>query len=206
MDTRVIPIVRGVASEHVYLLANALYNGGIRAMEITMNTENAPQMITALRTQFAERMWIGAGTVLTMGEAKSALEAGAQFFVTPNVDLSIIEFAVENNLHTLTGAMTPSEIVTAYENGASAVKVFPIRSLGSSYIRDLQGPMGHIPLIAVGGVSVDNAAEYFQSGCVGIGVGGSLVNRKLIEVGDFARIQQVASRFIEIARQNAVSN
>lgn len=202
LDTRVITIVRGIVSKDILPLANALYTGGIRTMEVTMNTNHAPEMIAALRATYAQQMWIGAGTVLTVAEAKSALDAGAEFFVTPHVNLKIIEFAVRNGVPIFSGAMTPTEIVTAYEQGASAVKVFPSRSLGTGYIKDVQGPLRHIPLIAVGGISIDNAAEYFRAGCAAIGVGGSLVNNKSIEAGDFARIRQDASQFIEIAREN----
>jgi 2-dehydro-3-deoxyphosphogluconate aldolase/(4S)-4-hydroxy-2-oxoglutarate aldolase len=195
-QTRIIAIVRGVEEEHISGVAQALLDGGVRAMEITLNTPGAPKMIAKLQEQFGEQLYIGAGTVLDIEDAKKAIEAGASYLVTPNTDVNVIHYAVEQGAPIFPGAMTPTEIVKAWKAGATAVKVFPGASLGLGYIKELQGPLNHIPMVAVGGVNEDNIAEFVQAGCYGVGIGGSLVNLKEIAVGNFSWIREKASKLI----------
>ncbi|MEK3724327.1 bifunctional 4-hydroxy-2-oxoglutarate aldolase/2-dehydro-3-deoxy-phosphogluconate aldolase [Paenibacillus sp. FSL H8-0034] len=191
--TRIIAIVRGVEERHINDLSQALLDGGIRAMEITLNTSGALSMITKLQTQFGEHMYIGAGTVLDMEDAKQAIEAGASYIVTPNTDEDVIRYAVEQGVPIFPGAMTPTEIVKAWKAGATAVKIFPGASLGLAYIKELQGPLNHIPMVAVGGVNEANIAQFIQAGCYGLGIGGSLINLQEIAAGNFSWIRDKAA-------------
>lgn len=198
LETGVIAIARSIPADSELKLCSALYNGGIRVLEVTMNTTSAHGMIERLRDAYPDTMWIGAGTVLTVSDAESARTAGAQFFVTPNVDVRVIAYATEHNIPIFSGALTPTEIQTAYQAGAAAVKVFPSSSVEPGYFRDLQGPLGHIPLMAVGGISVANAADFLNAGAFAIGVGGNLVNLNHTIRGEFNEIQNYATELVQV--------
>lgn len=195
---RIIAIVRGIREQDGERVAQALLDGGITVMEITLNTPGAPDMIRKLKRSFGDRMRIGAGTVLDTDDLNIALEAGASFIVTPNTDEDVIRRSVEAGLPIFPGAMTPSEIVRAWKAGATAVKLFPSASLGLDYIKELQGPLNHIPMIAVGGVKKENIADFLRIGCYAVGIGGSVINLKEIEAG---RFDYVTSRAAELTAQ-----
>lgn len=192
-QTRIIAIVRGVEEQHITELAQALLDGGIRAMEITLNTAGALEMIAKLQLQFGDHMFIGAGTVLDIDDATKAVQAGASYLVTPNTDEDVIRYAVQQGVPVYPGAMTPTEIVKAWKAGATAVKIFPGASLGLGYFKELQGPLNHIPMLAVGGVNEDNIPQFMQAGCYGFGIGGSLVNLQEIAAGNFSWIRDKAA-------------
>ncbi|GAB7056478.1 MULTISPECIES: bifunctional 4-hydroxy-2-oxoglutarate aldolase/2-dehydro-3-deoxy-phosphogluconate aldolase [unclassified Paenibacillus] len=193
-EVKIIAIVRGVEEQHIVGVAEALLAGGIPVMEITMNTPGALRMIGKLQEQFGDRMYIGAGTVLDLDDARQALDAGASYLVTPNMEEEVISYAVRRDVPIFPGAMTPTEIVKAWKAGATAVKIFPGSSLGMGYIKELMGPLNHIPMMAVGGVNEDNIVEFIKIGCYGVGIGGSLVNLKEIAAGNYGWIQEKASR------------
>jgi 2-dehydro-3-deoxyphosphogluconate aldolase/(4S)-4-hydroxy-2-oxoglutarate aldolase len=153
-------------------------------------------MIEQLQGEFGDQMFIGAGTVLSKADAEAAIEAGAAFLVCPNTDAEVIRFGREREIPVYPGAMTPSEIVTAWHAGAQAVKIFPCASLGVPYIKELQGPLSHIPIIAVGGVNADNVRSFIDAGCVAVGLGSSLINLQKIAAGDFAWVEEQARRVI----------
>jgi 2-dehydro-3-deoxyphosphogluconate aldolase/(4S)-4-hydroxy-2-oxoglutarate aldolase len=194
--TRIIAIIRGVEESHIDGLADALYDGGIRAMEITLNTPGALGMISRLQQSHGDRMYIGAGTVLDLDDVQNAIEAGAQYIVTPNMDEDVIRYAAAKGAAVFPGAMTPTEIVKAWKAGATAVKIFPGASLGIGYIKELQGPLNHIPMVAVGGVSEDNIQDFLKVGCFAFGIGGSLINLKEIHSGNYAWVADKAKRLI----------
>ncbi|WP_282936788.1 bifunctional 4-hydroxy-2-oxoglutarate aldolase/2-dehydro-3-deoxy-phosphogluconate aldolase [Paenibacillus sp. RC67] len=193
-ETRIIAIVRGVEEQHIAGVAQALLDGGVKVMEITLNTPGAESMITKLQQQFGDQMYIGAGTVLDVEDAKKACQAGASYLVTPNMDEDVIRYSVEQGAPIFPGAMTPTEIVKAWKAGATAVKIFPGASLGIGYLKELQGPLSHIPMVAVGGVTEDNIAQFLQIGCYAVGIGGSLVNLKEIANGNYEWVRDKASR------------
>lgn len=194
-ETKVVAIIRGLAAEVCVRLATAYREGGIRLVEVTFNQVGDPQdtaaAIAAIRAALPE-MHVGAGTVLTEAQLDLAIAAGAEFMVTPNVNPTLIRKASAEGLVTMPGAMTPTEIELAHEAGADYVKVFPVRALGPSYIKDVLAPLKHIKLLAVGGVSPENAADYIKAGCVGIGASGSLVNKDWIASGAYDKIAAVA--------------
>ncbi|MGN7299912.1 bifunctional 4-hydroxy-2-oxoglutarate aldolase/2-dehydro-3-deoxy-phosphogluconate aldolase [Ferdinandcohnia sp. SAFN-114] len=194
---KIIAIVRGVNKEDILPLTESLYNGGIRLIEVTMNTTDASEMISMVKREFGNKILVGAGTVVDLESAEKAYEAGAAYFITPNTDREVIDYALQKGVGILPGVMTPSEIVQAYNAGAKMVKVFPTSSLGSTYIKELQGPLSHIPMVAVGGVTVDTVADYINAGAVGFGIGGSLIDKEAIRKGDFDSITQKAAMFFE---------
>ncbi|MCL6444549.1 MAG: bifunctional 4-hydroxy-2-oxoglutarate aldolase/2-dehydro-3-deoxy-phosphogluconate aldolase [Alicyclobacillus sp.] len=200
LETGVIAILRHVPTEYIVPVVQALYQGGVRVLEVTMNTKDATHMIANIRERYGDQIWIGAGTVLTVEQAREAVNAGAEFFVTPNVDRRIIQHAVQHNLAVFPGALTSTEIVAAYEEGATAVKVFPSCSVGSTYFLELRGPLPHIPLMAVGGISASNAGEFIRAGAIAVGVGSALVSSARIENQAFDTITTAASCLVEAVR------
>lgn len=196
-QTRIIVIVRGVETKQIRNLADALFAGGIRVMEITMNTPGATDSIRLLQDKMGEQMWIGAGTVLDLEDAQKAIAAGAGFIVTPNMDEAVIHYCLEQNVPIYPGALTPTEIVKAWKAGAPAVKIFPSASIGMAYIKELQGPLSHIPMVAVGGVNADNIQRFMEIGCYAVGIGGSLVDKSAIRQNRFDRITSDAKELTE---------
>lgn len=206
---KLVVIVRGMEPALCRPLSEALYSGGIRLMEITFDqTGKIPfpataKAIAALTAMWGEKMQIGAGTVLSIEQLYMAKEAGARYIVTPNTNPFIIREARKLDMAVLAGAFTPSEIQTAYEAGADFVKVFPAAALGASYIKAVKAPLGHIPMLAVGGVNEKNIGEFLQAGMDGAGVGGSLVDMKLIMQGDYDKITASARQYTAFARAGA---
>lgn len=194
--TKLIAILRNISPERIAVVTQALLHSGLKVMEITLNTPGALEMIQSLRKEYDGRMFIGAGTVIRLQDAEQAVQAGAGFLVTPNVNADVIEFAAKQGIPVYPGALTPTEIVQAWELGATAVKVFPCSSMGPGYIKELCGPLNHIPMVAVGGVTADNVSEWIKAGCKAVGAGGSLVKPYDAESGNGAAIQENASRFI----------
>ena len=151
---------------------------------------------SAIRAAYPDRH-VGAGTVITGAQLDLAIGAGAEFIVTPNCNPAIIRKAKAAGLVTMPGAFTPTEMMTAHEAGADYVKVFPVRALGAAYVKDVLASLRHLKLIAVGGVSPDNAADYLRAGCVGVGANGALGNREWIAAGEYGKIADVARALIE---------
>ncbi len=201
---KVIAIVRGIAPEQIVPTAKALSAGGIRWIEVTFNqssptgVEDTARAIAAIVANCPE-IHVGAGTVMTMEQLDAAHAAGAQYIISPHVDKDLISRCVELGLLAMPGALTPTEIVAAYEMGAAFVKVFPAGSFGVDYIKAIRAPISHIPLLAVGGVDASNMAEYAKAGICGFGIGGKLVDKSLIEAGDFAGLTQRATQCVEVA-------
>jgi 2-dehydro-3-deoxyphosphogluconate aldolase/(4S)-4-hydroxy-2-oxoglutarate aldolase len=142
-------------------------------------------------------MRIGAGTVLNLEMAKEAADAGAEYILSPNLNEAVIYFAQERGIDVWPGTMTPTEIVRAYEAGAQAVKVFPMGSLGLNYLKEIRAPLNHIPMIATGGVDLHNIHEFLEAGAIAVGIGGNLIDKKHMQTGDFAAIEQRARAFVD---------
>ena len=174
---RIVAILRGVRSDAVPDVAAALYAGGIRCLEITLNSPDAFSVLKSLSAKMGNHLLIGAGTVLDPGEARQALHAGARFIISPTVDIPTIQYTRQAGAVSIPGAFTATEILTAHRNGADIVKVFPA-SVGVAYFRDLRGPLPHIPLMPTGGINLDNILDYHKAGAVAFGVGSALVDGK----------------------------
>ena len=198
---RLVAIIRGIPQDKVVETVNALADGGITFVEVTLNSEGALGLINELRGKYGDRLRIGAGTVLDESMAKEAISAGAEYLLSPNFDEEVLVYGLDNGAEVWPGTMTPTEIVRAHRLGASAVKVFPIKSLGIGYIKELRAPLNHIPMIATGGVNLQNIDEVFANGAFAVGLGGNLVDKKLIQKGDFEQISQLARAYVERAKQ-----
>lgn len=205
LQSRVIAIVRGLDGGFEPL-AQAMYDGGIWAIEVTFNQKDPSQWgkttgaIRAIKETMGDKMAVGAGTVTSVELVELAREAGAQFIVSPDTDPAVIRRTRELGMVSMPGALTPSEIKQAHEAGADFVKVFPAGTPGAGYIKAIRGPLNHIRMLAVGGVNEKNAAEYIQAGCVGVGVGGNLVNKEWIANGDYGKIEALARELCASAR------
>ncbi|MBT2657642.1 bifunctional 4-hydroxy-2-oxoglutarate aldolase/2-dehydro-3-deoxy-phosphogluconate aldolase [Bacillus sp. ISL-18] len=198
---KIIAIVRGIPRGSGEQTAKALAEGGISFLEITLNTDGALDMIDEVKGKFGERIKVGAGTVLNLKMAKEAIQAGAEYIISPNLDEEVLTYGLEQGVEVWPGTMTPSEIVRAYNLGAKVVKVFPIGSLGVKYIKDLRAPLSHIPMVATGGVNLDNIKEVLGYGAVAVGLGGNLVNNSLIEKGDFEKITHMTASYTKLAKE-----
>jgi 2-dehydro-3-deoxyphosphogluconate aldolase / (4S)-4-hydroxy-2-oxoglutarate aldolase len=193
---KIVAIIRGDSTDLIESTVESLYQGGIRLVEITMNTQGALNGIERIKQAFPE-MLVGAGTVLDSETARSAIVAGASYILTPTLKASTIEMGNRYNVPVIPGVLTPTEALTAYEAGAKMVKIFPIRSLGPKYISDLHGPLPHLDMMAVGGISLDNASSFIKAGSCALGIGSSLVDNTLVQQGDFTEIEKRARRFVE---------
>ena len=179
-DCGVVAIVRGTSPGVLGNIALALQRGGVRCIEVTFNTAGASGMIEELIARDTPGLRVGAGTVLDPETARVAILAGASFILTPTLNLRVLEMGHRYGVPVIPGVMTPTEALTAWEAGASMVKIFPAGSLGPAFIKDLRGPLPQIEMIPVGGVSLQNAAAFIKAGAVALGVGGELVNKELI--------------------------
>jgi len=198
LEIPVIGILRGIAAEKFSPLMQAAFSAGLQAIEVTMNTPGAPEVIGANKEQVPAEKYLGLGTVCSLPAARTAYEAGAMFFVTPNVDPAVIEFGCNKNIPVIAGALTPTEVYRAWEAGAAMVKVFPCRSLGGpAYIRELCGPFDQIPLVAVGGVTIENVREHLRAGAAAVGVGISLFGADAVKEGDWPAVRNNVERFIQ---------
>lgn len=203
LEKKIVVIVRGVFGEDCVRLAQALYEGGIELMEVTFDQSkpeafsNTTDTLRLLVNKLGDKMVFGAGTVTSVEMVYMAKEAGAQFIVSPDTNEQVIRATVEAGMVSMPGAMTPTEIVTAYSYGADFIKVFPIGNLGASYLKAVKAPLNHIKMLAVGGVNEKNIGEYMAAGAVGAGVGGQLVNKEWIANGEFDKITALAKKFVE---------
>lgn len=197
-ESGVIAILRAPGGD-VVAIARALWDGGVRAVEITADTPGALHAIEALRSSLPEAL-VGVGTVLDAATARLALLAGAQFIVTPTLSEAVIHTANRYGTLVIPGTFTPTEILRAYEMGAPAVKVFPASVLGPDYIRHVRGPLPHIPMIPTGGVEVHNAAAFIAAGATAVGLGSSLVKRSDVQAGAWGAITERARAAVEAVR------
>ncbi|MEJ5377916.1 MAG: bifunctional 4-hydroxy-2-oxoglutarate aldolase/2-dehydro-3-deoxy-phosphogluconate aldolase [bacterium] len=188
---RLIPVVRVATSKEAIDVSWALVKGGSHLIEITMTVDGALNAIRKLRREMGERVFVGAGTVINARMAEEALEAGAQFLVSPSLNMQVIAFAREAGVVVIPGAMTPTEILSAWEAGAHLVKVFPAGALGGpSYIKALKGPLPQVEMVPTGGVNLENAAEFIRAGAMAVGIGGELVDKASVAEGALDRITQ----------------
>lgn len=173
-------------------MAKAVADGGMKLIEVAWNSHQAAKLIHQLRVELPHCL-IGVGTILTLDQWWEAIAAGAQFFFTPYINLEMIQTAAAQQVPIIPGALSPTEIVTAWQAGAVAVKVFPVQSMGGvAYIRHLQGPLGHIPLIPTGGVTIDNAKEFVQAGAVAVGLSSQLFPPDAMATHNWTEITQQA--------------
>ncbi len=199
-EQKIVAIIRGIDADKGDRTAQALYEGGIVFLEVTLNTDGALDMISRFRSQYEGKMRIGAGTVLDLAQAKEAEAAGAEYIISPNLDEEVVTYCAGRGLEICPGTMTPSEIVRAYKLGAGAVKVFPMGSLGVGYLKEIRAPLNHIPMVATGGVNLQNIRTVLDAGAIAVGLGGNLVDKKLIAEGKFDELRQLAQAYSDEVR------
>ena len=200
-DIGIIPAIRVSSSEDAHFAAEAVMQGGIPIVEITLTVPGAVELISHL-VRYHPNLLVGAGTVLDTDTARRCLEAGAGFLTSPGFDYTIVEFAIKENIVVLPGALTPTEVVTAWRVGSDFVKVFPCAGVGGDrYIKSLKMALPQIPLIAAGGVNQQTAASFILSGATAIGVGTELIPEEAIERRQTKRIRELARRFIGFVKE-----
>ena len=196
-EVGIIPIIRASSADVVVPVAEALLQAGLPVVEITMTVPNAIEAIAAVTKRFPGTVLVGAGTVTDAETARRAVDAGAEFIVTPCLVPEVIEAARNANVAVLPGALTPTEVFDAYRAGGDMVKVFPVQSVGgAAYLRALRGPFPDIPLVPTGGVTLDNIGEMFKAGAAAVGVGTELISKDALARRDYAAIGALAKQFL----------
>ncbi len=196
----IIAVVRAEKQEQVLPLSEALLAGGVIAIEITMTTPNAIGAIREAAAKLGDKALIGVGTVLDVETCKRAIEAGAQFVVTPIMRPVIAEAAHALNKPVMLGAYTPTEAQLAHEAGADFIKIFPAEGLGPNYIKSLRAPLPHLNIVPTGGVDLHNVGDFLKAGCAALGVGSSLVSKKILQEGNWTELTRLAKAFVEAAK------
>lgn len=200
---KLVVIARCVSADYICDLAQALMEGGLSCLEVTFDhghTEGIKESLKCMRRLYdgcGQKMNIGAGTVLTADEVKMAADAGAKYIISPDVNREVIHATRKLNLISIPGAMTPTEIRTAYDLGANIVKVFPASTLGPGFIRAMQGPFPHIPLLVAGGITPENIGDYLKAGARGAGCIGKLVHPEWMQTGHWQKITEVARDYVQ---------
>jgi len=198
LEEGVVPVIRVSSAQEAWEVAKAIKEGGVSVLEVTMTVPGAMDVIKEVSQKFGKEVLLGAGTVLDPETARAALINGAQFLVSPSLNLDVIKVSNRYSAVVIPGALTPTEILTAWEAGADLVKVFPIAQVGGpAYIKALQGPLPHIPLVPTGGVNLQNSGEFIKAGAAAIAVGGELVDKKAVAEKKYSVIVENARRFLE---------
>jgi len=199
VDIGIVPVVRTMSAESAIKSIEAIYNGGIRAAEITMTVPGALRALEKVADQFGDRIVLGAGTVLDPETARACMLAGAEFFVTPSLRLTTIEMVKRYSKVIIPGAMTPTEVVTAWEAGADIVKIFPCGAVGGpKYIKALRAPFPHIEMVPTGGVNLETAGEFLKAGACAVAVGAELVDAKSVKEGRYEIIEEKAKQYLAV--------
>jgi len=196
-DGGIVPVIRADSADTALRIVDALVAGGIRTLEITMTVPDAIGAIKAVADRFGSSVLLGAGTVTSRALAEGSLDAGAEFLVTPCVVPDVIAVAKERDVAVLPGAMTPTEVFTAWSAGGDIVKIFPASNVGgASYLKALKGPFPQIPLCPTGGVNLQTIGEFVKAGASAVGVGGELVSKAAIDAGDYGKITELAKQYV----------
>lgn len=193
---KIIAVIRHAEEATILPILSALNEGGVKAVEITAETPQVAKLIEIAALEFKGEMLIGAGTVLDPETARTVLLAGAQFIVSPTVNPETIKLTNRYGILNISGALTPTEILTAYESGTDMVKVFPADVFGPGYIKNLQGPLGHIPVVVTGGVTIDNMNDFIRNGSKAVGIGSNLVNpARLKTEANYEELKNIAAAY-----------
>ena len=197
----VVAVLRAPSGEMLCDVADALLAGGVEAIEVTFTVPGAHRVLQQVADRLGDKILLGAGTVLDPETARVALLAGAEFLVAPTVNLEVIRLCRRYDKVVMPGALTPTEVLTAWEAGADVVKVFPSELTGPKYLKALHGPLPQVRLMPTGGVNLQTAADFLRAGAYALGIGGSLVEAKAVAAGDMARIESLARQYIEIVKK-----
>jgi 2-dehydro-3-deoxyphosphogluconate aldolase/(4S)-4-hydroxy-2-oxoglutarate aldolase len=202
MDIGIVPVVRTSTAEAAIRAIEAIYRGGIRSAEITMTVPGAIRALERVADQFGDKITLGAGTVLDPETARACMLAGAEFFVTPALNLATIEIAKRYSKPIMPGALTPTEVLAAWQAGADVVKVFPAGNVGGAkYIKALKGPFPQIEMIPTGGVNLETAGEFLKAGACAVAVGGELSDAKTIKEGRYEVFEERARQYLAVVQK-----
>src|SRR3954469_20414836 len=201
LDRVIVAVIRAPSPELLVDVAEALVAGGVEVMEVTFTVPRATQVLEKVAEKLGGRVLLGAGTVLDSETARGAILAGAEFIVSPAVNIGVIELCRRYSKLVMPGALTPTEVVTAWQAGADIVKIFPSELTGPKYIKALKAPLPQIHMMPTGGVNLDTAEEFLKCGACALGIGGSLVEPKAVGSGDFKRIESLARQYVEIVKK-----
>src|SRR5213083_1127137 len=201
LDCGIVAVVRSSDSQQLVEAARALADGGVTVIEITMSVPNALEVLGRVRKALGDRVLLGAGTVLDPETARAVLLAGAEYIVAPTVNLDVIRLCQRYDKLVMPGALTPTEILTAWEAGADIVKVFPADVVGPAFFKAVRGPLPQIRLMPTGGVDLTTAAEFLKAGACCLGVGGQLVEPKAVAERNFERIRDLARQYVAIVQK-----
>ncbi|NGQ95947.1 bifunctional 4-hydroxy-2-oxoglutarate aldolase/2-dehydro-3-deoxy-phosphogluconate aldolase [Brevibacillus sp. SYP-B805] len=196
----IIAILRHVPEENAVRVAESLVEGGVTALEVPVQTAGAFRAMEAIASRLQGKAVVGAGTVLDAETARLSINCGAEFLFSPSLHQEVIRTGLRYGKIVVPGVMTPTEMIQAMEWGADLVKIFPAGSLGPSYVKDVRGPFPHIPVIPTGGVNLENAAAFIKAGAVALGVGGSLVDSRLMAAGEYDKLRERAARFVDAVK------
>jgi 2-dehydro-3-deoxyphosphogluconate aldolase/(4S)-4-hydroxy-2-oxoglutarate aldolase len=198
----IVPVVRATSASAAIAAADAVAKGGIPVVEITMTVPGAVGVIAELARSVGQSVLVGAGTVLNADDALKCIDAGAQFLVSPGFDLDTVKLANRSGILIMAGALTPTEVITAWKSGSDIVKIFPCGTVGGAkYIKALKGPLPQVPMVPTGGVNLSTAADFLRAGAEALGIGGELVNAAALEAGDTRTITETARQFVRIVRE-----
>lgn len=202
-ENKIIAIVRGVKSNQICDTVQALEKGGINTVEITLSHgdkedyNDSLKSLKLVKEKFGDKIILGVGTAISVEDVENAVAAGAEYIISPNVDENVIKKTKELGKISIPGAFTPSEVVVAANAGADIVKLFPAGILGIDYLKAVKGPLEHIPILSVGGVTPENICKFLEAGAKGVGIGGNLVDLKAIEKGNYKKITEIALKFTQ---------
>lgn len=194
-ETPLVPVLRKLAFEDHTAIIGSLVEAGIRTIEITMDTDRALEIIRTSVMEYPD-VCIGAGTVLSKEDCKNAIDAGAAFIVSPVLNKEVVAYAIERNVPVIPGVYSPTEMMKAHELGATAVKLFPASSVGPGFVKDVQGPLSHIPIMVTGGIDFGNAHSYIEAGALAVGAGSSLLKKEILVNKDWALLVEEARKWI----------
>jgi 2-dehydro-3-deoxyphosphogluconate aldolase/(4S)-4-hydroxy-2-oxoglutarate aldolase len=201
LHTGIVAVIRADSGERLVEVAQALLAGGIDVCEVTFTVPGAVRVLERVADQLGNQVLLGAGTVLDPETARAALLAGAEFVVAPTTNLDVIRLCCRYDKLVMPGALTPTEVLMAWEAGADIVKVFPSDITGPAYLKALHGPLPHVRLMPTGGVNLDTAADFLKAGACALGIGGSLVEKQAVQNRDFARIESLAQQYVQIVAE-----
>src|SRR5207248_1409713 len=202
LEVGIVPVIRAASAKKAMAAAEAVAAGGITILEVTMTVPGALDAITQLVKNLGSEVLVGAGTVLDAQAARQCFDAGAQFLVSPGLDLGTIKAAIEAGKLMMAGALTPTEVIAAWKGGADFVKVFPASAVGgASYLKALRGPLPQVQLVPTGGVNLNTAADFIRAGAAALGVGGELILTAALNSGDTAQITELAKKYLAIVQQ-----
>ena len=204
---KIIAILRNIDIGMIVDTVQALYEGGIRLVEVTysadgtVSNEETAANIRLLSEKFKDRMFVGAGTVLTPEQVKLTAENGGTFIISPDTNKEVIEMTKKLSLVSMPGALTPSEITAAHRYGADYIKLFPITNMGPEYVKAIAAPLSHIKFIAVGGINQNNMADYLKAGVCGFGIGSNITNKKMIAEKNYEALTKLAEKYVEVIKK-----